>query len=159
VIRFFAPGVAAPGGSKKSWAHPKTGRIVTVDDAKRNAPWRSVVALAGRQAYRGQPVTFPLGVRVVFWMPRPKSHFDAKGRIKPSAASHHSTRPDASKLWRAAEDALTGILWHDDGQIAVQHIEKRYAVGLDTPGMDIEVYGIDAKDDAKLRGEAQDDAE
>jgi len=25
--------------------------------------------------------------------------------------------------------------------------------------MDIEVYGIDAKDDAKLRGEAQDDAE
>lgn len=159
MIRFFCPGCPAPGGSKKSFRSHSTGRIVTLDDAKRNASWRAVVALAGRQAYQGEPLTFPLGVRVTFWMPRPKSHYDAKGRIKPSAASHHSTRPDASKLWRAAEDALTGVLWHDDGLIAVQNIEKRYVVGQGCPGMEIEVYPLLAVDEERLRVALGKDAE
>jgi Holliday junction resolvase RusA-like endonuclease len=37
--------------------------------------------------------------------------------------------PDATKLLRGLEDALTGVVWHDDAQIVSQHVEKRYALG------------------------------
>jgi predicted short-subunit dehydrogenase-like oxidoreductase (DUF2520 family) len=30
------------------------------------------------------------------------------------------------KLARGVEDALTGIVWRDDAQIVVEHLEKRY---------------------------------
>lgn len=38
----------------------------------------------------------------------------------------HTVKPDATKLWRSTEDALTGIAWRDDAQISVQVVEKRY---------------------------------
>lgn len=154
MIRFFVPGVPAPGGSKR---HIGNGRVI--DDSKRNAPWRSLVSVVAMQHYRGEPVTFPVGVRVLFLFPHPKGHFRTgkhAGELRPDAPVFHTIRPDGTKLWRAAEDALTGILWKDDGQVVRQSIEKWYTNG--TPGMEIEVYGIFAEDDRMLRGPGADDA-
>jgi Holliday junction resolvase RusA-like endonuclease len=36
------------------------------------------------------------------------------------------TRPDVLKLARAAEDALTGIVWRDDSQIVHETLAKVY---------------------------------
>jgi Holliday junction resolvase RusA-like endonuclease len=57
-----------------------------------------------------------------------------------------SCYPDGSKLIRSTEDALTGILWGDDGQI-VRHglVEKRYAGwpgSLSRPGAVITVQAF-----------------
>ena len=35
-------------------------------------------------------------------------------------------RPDATKLVRAVEDALTGLVWRDDAQVVIQTVRKRY---------------------------------
>jgi hypothetical protein len=45
-VSFTVYGDAKPGGSKKAFAHPQTGRIIVVEDSK-NKPWRQEVANAG----------------------------------------------------------------------------------------------------------------
>ena len=101
----------------KGWKRP----ILTSDNPKLKS-WRQEVTLSALQA---SPATYvclesrlkeilfrrPLAVKLsaVFYMPRPKSRKKAK---------HYTTRPDLSKLTRSLEDALTGVVWDDDSQVA-----------------------------------------
>ena len=73
-ITFFVPGIPAPGGSKRSFRHRHSGKIITREDCKRNPGWRSVVAASAMQAYSGPPLTGPLSLQVSFHMPRPKGN-------------------------------------------------------------------------------------
>jgi Holliday junction resolvase RusA-like endonuclease len=62
-------------------------------------------------------------------MPRIGSHYGSgknAEKLKPTAPKFHTVKPDATKLLRSTEDALTGILWRDDAQIARQTVEKSY---------------------------------
>jgi Holliday junction resolvase RusA-like endonuclease len=77
---------------------------------------------------------------VTFLMPRPKGHFRTGKRahiLREAAPLYHTSKPDATKLLRATEDALTGILWHDDAQIAMQIVKKRYTSS--NPGAEIKI--------------------
>jgi Holliday junction resolvase RusA-like endonuclease len=40
---------------------------------------------------------------------------------------HPTVKPDLTKLLRAVEDALTGVVWRDDSQIIHQVVNKEYA--------------------------------
>ena len=132
MISFFVPGVPAPGGSKRAFPHKNTGRIIVIDACKRNKEWRETVALYARQEYKGEPIDGPLFLRVTFFMPRPKYHY-GKGRnadrLKGSAPKRwHTVKPDATKLLRSTEDALTdALIWHDDAQVVQQEVWKVYA--------------------------------
>lgn len=143
-IAFHVPGIPAPGGSKKYVGRSKkTGRALIVDDAgKRNKDWRASVAWAGKAAMRGQPLLEgPLKVRFEFVLPRPKGHLGAKG-LKPSAPAWPTVKPDALKLTRSSEDALTGVVWRDDAQIVQESIEKRYGVAGEPTGAIITVMSL-----------------
>lgn len=125
-------GMPATGGSKKfKGFYVSAGRRIPlmVDDCKRNAAWRQEVATQARRQLLGVTLKGPLVADVVFRLPRPKGHYGT-GRnaatLKPSAPAFPSTRPDGTKLWRAAEDALLGIAYHDDGQIVDQRVRKVY---------------------------------
>jgi crossover junction endodeoxyribonuclease RusA len=126
-IQFFIPGIPAPGGSKRAFVI--NGRAHITDDCKRNKPWRESIAVFARQAYQGDPLTGPLSLVVEFVMPRPKGHYGS-GRnasvLKPSAPMFPAVKPDCTKLLRALEDALTGILWRDDATIVKQYVCKSY---------------------------------
>jgi len=140
-VKFFVPGIPATGGSKRAFVNHKNGKMVVMDDCKRNKDWRAVVALAGKQAMEGNlPLTGALAVFMTFTLPRPKSHFGT-GRnahtLKPAFLGlGHTSKPDVLKLARAAEDALTGICWFDDSQTAYLCLSKIYG---DTPGVFIEI--------------------
>lgn len=125
-ITFFVPGIPSPGGSKRAFRTPN-GKIVVREDAKRSAPWRSVVQLAARTAHAGAPLEGPLRLALVFVLPRPKGHTGKRG-LRASAPSYPATRPDTTKLIRALEDACTAILWRDDAQIVEQTARKVYGV-------------------------------
>jgi Holliday junction resolvase RusA-like endonuclease len=156
-LSFLCPGVPQPGGSKKGFFNPKIGRVVIVEDAKRNAPWRAVVTLAAQtavQAFHGTintpdptttfPLTGPLAVRFKFTFPRPTGHFGSgrnASNLKPSAPPWPATRPDCTKIIRSTEDALTGILWADDARIVHQVAGKLYG---DKPGALVEVWTLPA---------------
>jgi Holliday junction resolvase RusA-like endonuclease len=138
-IRFTVPGVPAPGGSKRPVRLGGTGRILLVDDAKGNGPWRERVALAARQAYAGPPLAGPLEVEFAFVVARPKGHYGSgknAGRVRPTAPKYPCVKPDVLKLARAAEDAMTGIIWLDDALIVREFLSKDYG---DAPGVEITV--------------------
>ena len=130
IASFFVPGIPQPGGSKRGFVNPKTGRIVILEDAKGNKDWRISVVAAALEAYTGDPVGGSLELGVEFRMPRPKGHYGTgrnAGQIRSSAPVFPTTRPDLTKLWRSTEDALTGILWRDDAQIICQHVRKVFS--------------------------------
>jgi Holliday junction resolvase RusA-like endonuclease len=78
-------------------------------------------------------------MRLELIMPRPKYHFTSKGKLKDTAPYWHTVKPDTTKMLRAAEDALKDILWHDDGQVALQSNGKRYG---NQPGAQITVMNL-----------------
>lgn len=143
MIQFFVPGTPAPGGSKRFKGHfqrrtaaGKIARIpLIVDDCARNASWRQTVQVFAAQAYKGPPLTVPLAISATFVLTRPRGHYGTGKNahiVKASAPKYPTTKPDATKLFRSTEDALTGIIWRDDAQIVAQTVKKEYG---DTPGV------------------------
>lgn len=137
--KFFVPGIPAPGGSKKAFVIPGTRRANVVDDCSRNKDWRACVSYTAKQYFMRPPTDKPVEVDVAFYSLRPKYHFGTgknAGKLKPDSPVVNAKKPDATKLWRAAEDALTGIIWVDDSQIWKQTIRKIYS---DISGMEITI--------------------
>ena len=140
---FFVQGVPQPGGSKRAFAFKrKNGKLgVAVSDANPKVhPWRTDVRAAFQAVFQGAPFDCPLELEVVFTMPRPKGHYlpVSKRRSEPvlrdDAPVWHVSRPDATKLLRALEDALTGLAWTDDCLVVSQRVQKRYADDGQAPG-------------------------
>src|SRR5215471_11565162 len=127
-ISFFVPGIPAPGGSKRGIYNAKLGRtLIFENNPEKNRNWRASVALAASEAMKGKtPLTGPISLEVAFMMARPKSHFNSKGVLKPSAPMCHVKKPDLLKLARSTEDAMTGIVWQDDALICWERLSNRY---------------------------------
>jgi Holliday junction resolvase RusA-like endonuclease len=143
-IGFWIPGVPQPAGSKRAFPIKRAnGSIgVAVTDANPTSrSWKNDVAHAALSVVGGgyEPLRGPLSLRVTFNLPRPKSHYGAKG-LKPGSPRWHTSKPDATKLLRGVEDALTGILWGDDAQVSEQHVTKVYTSGAS--GVRIEVLSL-----------------
>lgn len=134
MIEFTVIGKAEPAGSKRAFRNPKTGGMI-VTDANQNAkPWQAAVAEKANETMlahaRGEGVAWdllggPLALGLCFFITRPKSHFGKRGLL-PSAPEFPTGKPDALKLARAVEDALTGVVWRDDAQIVREEITKQY---------------------------------
>lgn len=139
MIRLRIDGVPKPGGSKRAFVINGRARL-TDASGKAGKDWRGDVKAVARQVYGGPLLSVPLSVRVTFIMPRPQKHYRANGQLKPTAPAMCPTKPDATKLWRSAEDALTGVLWADDALIVDQHVQKRYAAPGERPGAEIAVW-------------------
>jgi Holliday junction resolvase RusA-like endonuclease len=120
-VSLTAYGVAAPAGSKT--LSRVNGRTWLRDSSRRGYAWRRDVAQAAGLAMRGRPLLDgALAFHVTFYVPRPKTHYGRRG-LRPSALPFPTTRPDATKLLRAVEDALTGVVWRDDAQV-VEHTSE-----------------------------------
>ena len=73
-------------------------------------------------------LTGALRMTTVFNLKRPKAHYGTNGEIKDRFKNiGHQKKPDLSKLIRAAEDALTGVIYKDDSQICEHHSYKKYS--------------------------------
>jgi Holliday junction resolvase RusA-like endonuclease len=125
-VRFTVYGIPAPAGSKRGFV--QAGHVRIVDDSVRSRPWKALVSDAALKETGGRGPLFrgPLTLEVWFVMPRPKGHFGAGEKLRPSAPEYPAVKPDATKLLRAVEDALNGIVWKDDSQVVVQHVYKLY---------------------------------
>ena len=136
---FFVPGLPRPGGSKRAFYIKSLGRAIITDDCN-NKDWKTAVKWAGKEAIK-EPLVGAVAVKCIFVMPRPKAHYHVgkrEGELRLGVPLCHMKKPDATKLWRSTEDALTGIAWHDDAQIADQTISKRYGTNI---GAEIVISG------------------
>ena len=66
--------------------------------------------------YDGEPLDGPLCLNLLLVFKKPKS----------SKLVYPEVKPDASNVLKAIEDALNGVLWHDDKQICSETIQKLY---------------------------------
>lgn len=143
-------GTPAPQGSKKGFV--VNGRVVMTESSKKVKPWRQDVVSAvetflaadyirvggpnggtawGKELREHLPLSMPLAVEVIFYLPRPGYHFRTGKRaheLKPNAPAYVDKKPDGDKLLRSTLDALTtsGLI-RDDAQIADLRGVKRYA--------------------------------
>jgi len=148
LIQFFVPGIPRTAGSKRSFI-PKgwTRAIITDASGKAGKDWRGDVKRFALEAYQGQPIIGPLCLTLRFHMQRPKGHFRGGKNahvLRDDAPVFHISKPDVLKMARAIEDALTGILWVDDSQVAVEQLEKVYSA---KPGCSVTVDRILTRQD------------
>lgn len=111
-IAFRVFGVPQPGGSKRGFVNPRTGRVVIIEDTKHNKSWRESVLQAAVPFAPSLPLRGPLCLYITFLMPRPKGHYRT-GRqahlLRESAPLFHTSKPDATKLLRSTEEALADV--------------------------------------------------
>lgn len=137
ILDVFVPGRPTTAGSVRAFNNPKTNRPIIVKDNKKDqAKWRADVQNVVRQAWgaldQHPPVDAVCSIHLEFVMPRlsamPKSY------TKP-----HGKQPDADKLVRAVQDALTHVVWTDDARADKGSWYKRYAERNETSGVRIRV--------------------
>lgn len=140
-VEFRVAGLPATQGSK-TIGKTKDGRAFVRDSNPRGLrEWRRAVRDGAERAMRGRELLdadgLALRLTCVFSLQRPMS--------RPKRHHYPDKRPDLSKLVRAAEDAMKGIVWRDDSQVCEQVARKRYAGDLGgslRPGVDIRVSVI-----------------
>lgn len=135
----FVPGRPVPQGSKTAFVSKSTGRPIVVDKDVRLPQWRMKVTAHAMEALgTTPPLTGPVGIRIIFTMDRPQSHFGTgknAGKVKASAPVFPATMPDIDKLMRAILDGLTDArVWLDDGQVVWVQATKVYSDATYAPG-------------------------
>ena len=140
MISFFVAGVPVPKGSAKAFMRPGS-KFPTVmqDNREKQKPWASSIGYAAQREIAEAIQAGPVAVQILFHMPRPKSHYGTgknAGNVKKSAPIYHTAKPDLDKLVRCVKDALTGIVWKDDAQVATVQAWKMYS---EQPGARIRI--------------------
>lgn len=125
--------------------------IVNVVDSsgKAGEEWRDEIrAACAAVLERGHELANgPIAVRVTFYGPSPKRRYGT-GRnsetLKDNAdrLPHQSDLPDGTKLARALEDALNGLLWVDDRRVCELWWSRRFGKN---PGARVEVWELPAR--------------
>lgn len=124
-VTFRVVGIPRPQGSKRGFV-TKRGKVAMVEMSKSLPDWRRRVASVV-QGLSAQPFDGPIMLTCDFYFPRPNAHYRGKARtLRPDAPVWVTRTPDSSKLVRALEDELTGVLVHDDAQFVRIAASKAY---------------------------------
>ena len=133
ILSFVAFGKSEPAGSKRGFARPLPGgkfRVSVIDANAKAGDWKNSVRAAAAEAMGRCPLfRGPLVVAMRFYAPRPKSHYRTGKNshlLRDGAPWAPTSKPDALKLARAVEDAMTGTVYVDDSQTTDLSIAKRY---------------------------------
>lgn len=130
-IHFTVYGKAEPAGSKTAGV-TKDGRRFVRDANPSAAAWKAEVKQAAGKAMEGRSLFGgPVQLCATFFRARPRGHYGTgknASKLRPSAPQHPTTKPDATKLLRAVEDAMTGVVYCDDAQIVWQIVLKHYTI-------------------------------
>ncbi len=138
MITFTVPGV--PIGQPRHQI-TRTGRAY-IKQAHPVHIWKAAVRLAA-EAQNCELLRTAVDVEAIFYFPRPKAHFGTcrnAGLLKASAPTRHVSKPDIDNLQKALFDALSGVIFEDDRQIASALTEKYYA---ETPSSCITIRSLE----------------
>lgn len=131
VIHIVVPGIPKPQPRARAYAR---GDHAAMYDPKTANGWKNSVAAAAIPHRPAKPLTGPLRVDIVFYLPRPKR---LMRKADPSGPvwCHDLGRNDRDNLDKAVLDTLTDIgMWEDDGQVCCGEIRKFYHSKGGRPG-------------------------
>lgn len=147
-VEFEVRGLPVPQGSARAFVAGKRAIIATEGNRTRSplGAWRTAIAQAAAEAMAGAPWDGPVSVYLSFRpASRPAAHYLPANARRPirelrlDAPFHHAGKPDADKLARSALDALTGVVFEDDRQVASLDVLKRWPAEGEGPGVTIRV--------------------
>lgn len=104
--------------------------VARVYDSDVADAWKRAVDLAIIESVRRDGFVIndgsPFKVRMMFVMPRPKSHYRSNGQLKPNAPKYHTQKPDCDNLAKLVLDRITRSerIWRDDSQVCECEIVK-----------------------------------
>lgn len=138
ITSFSVVGRPAPQGSK---TYLGNGRFK--EQSKFVPAWRNDVRQAASSVFGEALINGPIFTEITFFFARPKCHYisnNPEKAIRHGAPYWHVSAPDRDKLERSTNDALTGVIWIDDSQIAGTLSQKVYTAGRS--GAAIKVYRL-----------------
>lgn len=80
-----------------------------------------------RSQFRESPLTIPLAVDLIFFMPIPKSTSGIKKRQMENGIVAHIKKPDLDNLQKFILDCLNKLVFHDDSQVCEIKAKKIYS--------------------------------
>lgn len=119
-VMFFCRGLPVTKGSMRAFINRRTGRAIITDNSPKTKPWERAIRDAALQAIE-RPLDGPLKVDAIFSMQRPTTV--PRQRLGWPC----DTRNDLDKLLRALLDGMTGVAFHDDGQVVSLDAKKIYS--------------------------------
>ncbi len=131
-IRFFVAGIPKSMSIGSAIAFKRDGVLNRVHK-RRNTEWALLIGQVGRQHAPSAPLEGPIGLTLVFYLPRPQSGKKLVAPLK---------RPDVDNLTHKLSDAFNGVFWRDDSQIVDFLAYKRFAEPAGQPGVEITVEQI-----------------
>lgn len=124
MIQFVVPGKPIAKGRPK--ATTINGRASMYTPAK-TVNYEARVALFGAQAMAGRPpLEGPVSLVVTAYFAPPKSWSKKRLAANSNEAEWVTKKPDGDNILKAVSDALNGVCWLDDAQIADVRCIKLY---------------------------------
>lgn len=144
-VEAIVHGVPRPQGSMTAQIvrrGPRRGQLAVYHQNEQTLmPWRASIIFALRRNAPRQPLAGPVGVHVVFTMPKPKSA-PKKRHVWPAK------KPDLDKLLRGVLDAATEAgVWVDDNQVVMatcskHYVNDGYAHVMPSPGAYVHIWEV-----------------
>jgi len=103
----------------------RIGNSIRLYDPKKVSLYKTFVKYAGKQQYKGDLLTSPLSVEIIFYRPIPKSESKKRKLLMESKEILPIVKPDIDNYTKAVLDALNDVVWKDDSQI-VELVAKKY---------------------------------
>ncbi len=104
---------------------------------KESTSYRAMVAHFVRDAMAGaRPLTGPVRLTIDAFRACPKT--DERKR-EPRPQRRWTTKPDASNVAKIVEDALNGVAWIDDAQVAELVVRKWTAAQGEAPRVEVRI--------------------
>jgi Holliday junction resolvase RusA-like endonuclease len=125
-------------GNPIPWKRPGGTRIRYDTQAKEKEQIRWYL----RSQLRGDPLSTPLMVDIIFYFPVPKHVSSVKKKEMLNNMIHHMKRPDVDNCAKFILDCMNGVVFVDDSQIADLHARKQYSM---RPGTYIRVIPLNLK--------------
>ncbi len=118
-IEFTIPGTPLGKQRARSTA---SGRPYTPTQTREAE--KEIAVIAKRAMHNATPATGWVRLYITARRPMPKAW--TKGRKEWSAATYCTVKPDWDNIGKLVSDALNGICYRDDAQVASATVEKRW---------------------------------
>jgi Holliday junction resolvase RusA-like endonuclease len=101
--------------------------------------FKATCRIAAAEVMTGGPMTGAVMLTLQIVLPRPKS---ITRKTRPNPRLRHAKKPDVDNLVKSIKDALTGLVWVDDSQVAELHASKWVAAATEQPCVIVDVMQV-----------------
>lgn len=130
-VRVYGLPQAQPRAGRRTFAvAPGVFKTRSFDPPKA-VDWKRTVMLQVLPVKPRVPLDDPLGMELIFHLPRPVS--------LPKKVVHHTKKPDLDNLTKGVKDALRQVVYRDDSLIAEFSGRKVYS---EAPGVEIRIWRL-----------------